>query len=103
MITENIKLCDFVERFVGHNSTVYLYKEHYEIENKSRVRHDELLWFGKDWQISFAYDDSDYFKTHPEVLPCPYRDAIVEKVVTPQSIIPAIGDVGIVIKEADKL
>lgn len=103
MITENIKLCDFVERFVGHNSTVYLYKEHFEIENKSRIRHDELLWFGKDWQISFAYDDSDYFKTHPEVLPCPYRNAIVEKVVTPQSVITAIGDVGIVIREADKL
>lgn len=103
MITEDIKLCDFVERFVGYNSTVYLYKEHFELKDKIRVRHDELLWFEKDWQISFAYDDSDYFKTHPEVLPCPYRDAIVEKVVTPQSIIPAIGDVGIVIKEADKL
>lgn len=43
--------------------------------------------------------DLDYFKVHPEVLPCPYRDAIVEKVVTPQRVLPAIGDVGIVIKE----
>lgn len=103
MITENIKLCDFVEQFVEHNSTVYLYKEHFEIENKVRIRHDELLWRGMDWQISFAPGDLDYFKAHPEVLPCPYREAIVEKVVTPQSIIPAIVDVGIVIKEADKL
>lgn len=102
MITENIKLCDFVERFVGHNSTVYLYKEYFELKDKIRVRHDELLWRGMDWQISFAYDDSDYFKVHPEVLPCPYRDAIVEKVVTPQSVISAIGDVGIVIKEIEQ-
>ncbi len=102
MIEENIKLCDFVERFVGHNSTVYLYKEHYEIENKSRVRHDELLWRGMDWQISFAYNDSDYFKVHPEVQPCPYRNAIVEKIVTPHSIVHAISDVGIVIRESEE-
>ena len=62
-----MKLSEFVERFVGHNSTVLLYEERYFIDDDElRTREDKLLWRGMDWQISFNKDDEEYFVNHPE-------------------------------------
>lgn len=68
--TYNIQLSDFVERFVAHNTCVKLYKQ-VRLENEGKWKF-VLLWRGMDWQITEGYNESDYFKYHPDVEPCPF-------------------------------
>ena len=75
---KEIKLKDFVERFVPHNTYVKLFNhkieknEHGQLENTY-----ELLWKGMDWQIAEDYSRSVYFQIHADVKPCPYADCNV--------------------------
>lgn len=99
-----MKLSEFVERFVGHNSTVLLYEERYFIDDDElRTREDKLLWRGMDWQISFNKDDEEYFVNHPEVEKCPYIDYEVVKVMTPQGdeVFHTVDEIGIVVDKVD--
>lgn len=99
-----MKLSEFVERFVGHNSIVLLYDERYFIDDDGlRTREDKPLWKGMDWQISFNEGDEDYFINHPDVEKCPYIDYDVVKVMTPQGdgVFHTIDEVGIVVDKID--
>lgn len=67
-----VRLADFVERFVPHNRKVKLFQQiRIETEEKYQFLY-HLLWQGMDWQITEGYIDSDYFKYHPNVEPCPF-------------------------------
>lgn len=69
-----VRLMNFVERFVPHNRTVKLYKQ-VRLKNEGKWEFEfVLLWQGMDWQITEGYIGSDYFKYHPDVLPCPYSE-----------------------------
>ena len=63
----NLKLKDFTKKFIPNGTKVTLYTLN---PNKP----DTKVWEGMDWQIPFSYKGSDYFRLHPEVLPCPYSD-----------------------------
>jgi hypothetical protein len=70
----NIRLSDFVERFVPHNTCVKLFK-HILHKNEEKWCHEYVfLWRGMDWQITEGYSCSDYFKYHPDVEPCPFSE-----------------------------
>ena len=78
-----VRLVDFVERFVAHNTSVKLFVERREKNEEGiMVSCYELLWGGMDWQITEGYADSDYFRVHPEVLPCPYGENNVVKITS---------------------
>lgn len=69
-----VRLTDFVERFVPHNRIIKLFKQkRIEKDGKWCFEYD-LLWSGMDWQITEGYVDSDYFKYHKTVLPCPFGE-----------------------------
>ena len=70
-----VKLVDFAERFIAHNTFVMLFK-HTRIKDEQGmlVNRFDLLWKGMDWQITEGYADSDYFRYHPDVKPCPYAE-----------------------------
>lgn len=70
-----VKLVDFVERFIPHNTCVRLFK-HTRVKNEQGLMVNQfyLLWRGMDWQITEGYVNSDYFKYHQDVLPCPYGE-----------------------------
>jgi hypothetical protein len=75
-----VRVVDFVERFTAHNTAIKLYTEHYFINEEGMPVHDYIqIWKGMDWQITEGYADSDYFKVHTDVLPCPYSEANVVK------------------------
>ena len=63
-----IPLWQFIERFVGHNTTVYIYKETFYNDDEG-VRQHELTLLEKvmDWQCSNNPADDDYFDAHPDV------------------------------------
>lgn len=63
-----VKLEDFIERFVGHNTFITLYTG--ERTSNGHVWHKK--WSGMDWQIAPDYIESEYYRSHPDVLPCPY-------------------------------
>ena len=69
-----VRLVDFTERFVPHNRLVRLYKQ-VKLQGEGKWKFEFiLLWCGMDWQITEDYAGSDYFKYHPDVLPCPYSE-----------------------------
>jgi hypothetical protein len=70
-----VRLVDFIERFVTHNTIVRLFK-HTRIKDEQGmlVNRYDLLWTGMDWQITEGYADSSYFKMHKDVEPCPYGE-----------------------------
>jgi hypothetical protein len=70
-----VRLVDFVERFVAHNKYVRLFTTE-RVENDDGLMETiyNLLWKGMDWQITEGYADSDYFKFHTDVKPCPYGE-----------------------------
>lgn len=79
----NVRLVDFTERFIAHNTEVRLFK-HVRIRDEQGLvgnRYD-LLWRGMDWQITEGYINSDYFKFHTDVLPCPYSECNVVRVTS---------------------
>mgnify|MGYP003571242360 CR=1 FL=1 len=102
-----MKLVEFVEKYVSHNDVVYLYNKHKvpdPEDDKVMIWEWDLLWKGMDWQIAIGPGEEEYFKVHPEVEKCPYRD---NEVI---SICPAIDgfrdctdEVGIVIAVIDDL
>ena len=63
-----IPLWQFIERFVGHNTTVYIYKENF-IKDENGIRQHELTLLEKvmDWQCFDSPYEDDYFKSHPDV------------------------------------
>ena len=63
-----IPLWQFIERFVGHNTTVYIYKERF-YNDEEGVRQHELILLEKvmDWQCSNNPADDGYFDAHPDV------------------------------------
>lgn len=77
-----VRLADFVERFVPHNRLIRLYKQvRLKGEGKWEFEYP-LLWQGMDWQVTEGYADSDYFKCHPTVEPCPYSEKNVISVTS---------------------
>lgn len=77
----SIPLWQFVEKYVGHNSVVRLYREEIKIENGLRKRYLYPLETVMDWQISYASGDEDYFRAHPDVKKSAYRNAPVLKII----------------------
>ena len=75
--TYKVRLTDFIERFVAHNTKVKLYSMKRVRNEDGMVNQYEQLWSGMDWQITEGYINSDYFRVHPNVLPCPYGEANV--------------------------
>jgi hypothetical protein len=73
-----VRLVDFTERFIPHNTSVKLFiHKRVKDEQGLMVNQFDLLWSGMDWQITEDYINSDYFKFHPDILPCPYSEANV--------------------------
>ena len=78
--TYKVRVVDFVERFVAHNTVIKLYTEHCFKNEEGVGVHDYVqIWKGMDWQITEGYINSDYFKAHTDVLPCPYSESNVVK------------------------
>ena len=73
-----VRLVDFTERFIAHNTEVRLYT-HKRVKDEQglMVNQFDLVWRGMSWQITEGYANSDYFRVHPDVLPCPYGEANV--------------------------
>lgn len=86
-----VTLEDFVERFIPHNYTVNLY-----IQKKVDQGHEwKRLWRGMDWQITD--NDSEYFRVHKEVLPCPYFDRNVIGICGLKDCPDAVDEVSIIL------
>lgn len=66
-----MKVADFIEAFVGHNSTVTLYK----VDGKEYKR----VWRGMDWQADGNREDGEYCKEHGFEI-CPFIDSRVIQV-----------------------
>ncbi len=64
-----IPLWQFIERFVGHNTTVYLYKENFIKDEEGITRLDSYTLLEKvmDWQCFDSPYEDEYFKSHPDV------------------------------------
>lgn len=77
-----VKLVDFIERFVAHNTCVKLFTEERVVNEQGGGNEFlySLIWCGQDWKI--RHTNSDYFKNHKEVLPCPYSEYNVVKVTS---------------------
>ena len=99
--TEPMKLIDFVEQFVAHNSTGELYSVELTPEtingmtyyNKQFDKLDTVM----DWQITEP-DDCEYYKAHPDVKPCKYRYCNVEMVIGLPNPTDRIDLIGIVVE-----
>ena len=73
-----MKLDRFRKKFIPHNYVVNLYTvKECEIEENVKGNEWTKVWKGMDWQIPKNYANSDYFRVHPEVLPCPYTSCKV--------------------------
>ena len=81
-INTRISLWEFCERFVGNNTEVYLYEEEVYLDEDGDI-HQKIypLEVVMDWQIASDYEESHYFRCHPEVHKCKYSDYSVVKVV----------------------
>ena len=73
-------LTEFVEKFVAHNNTVYLYSkeifDEYIADDKPyKMRYTKwkLLWSGMDWEIT----DTEYIASKDDLLRCPFWDTKV--------------------------
>ena len=73
-------LTEFVEKFVAHNNTVYLYSkeicsDYISDSNPYKMRYTKwkLLWSGMDWEIT----DTEYIASKDDLLRCPFWDAKV--------------------------
>lgn len=102
--TESMKLINFVEQFVAHNSTVELYSVKLTpgTINEKTYYHKQFnkLETVMDWQITEP-DDCGYYKAHPDVEPCKYRYCNVEEVVGVPNHDDRIDLVGIVVEVED--
>lgn len=70
---------EFINNFVGHNSTVCLYERNTpDIEDRSKDTF-KLLWKGMDWQADGNQDDEEYCKNRGFDI-CPYKNKRVIQV-----------------------
>lgn len=81
-INTRIPLWEFCERFVAHNTTVYLYEEEVYLDEEGDVQQriypiEEVM----DWQIALDYEESSYFRCHPEVRKSKYSHYNVVKAI----------------------
>lgn len=97
----HLTLREFVEKFVGHNTIVYLYREEYKVTDGVVTRYRYKVGVFMDWQISYSKDDESYFIAHPEVEKCKYINAPVAKIIGKENA--EVDEVAIVIyaKEAE--
>lgn len=67
-VDTKISLIEFCERFVKHNTIVYLYSERL-CKDENGVMRRELthLETVMDWQITSNEEDDAYFEAHPDV------------------------------------
>ena len=80
-IDTKVTLWEFCERFVKHNTTIYLYSEKLiKGENQYHTELDHLETV-MDWQIAPDYPESEYFRVHPDVLPSKYTYSNVLAVI----------------------
>ena len=73
-------LAEVVEKYVAHNSQVYVYKtERVPDENDPCVLVTKwtLLWKGMDWQIVYDEDELNYMEDWQKESLCPYKDNFV--------------------------
>lgn len=78
-----VKLAHFTERFIAHNTCVKLFTEKRIVNEQGKNKFEYTpIWQGMDWQITESYVNSDYFKYHQDVLPCPYSENNVVKVTS---------------------
>lgn len=77
-----MKLYEFCEKFIAHNTVVCLVQEIIK-KNEEGVKQHEYnkIWQGMDWQIVQGAGDEDYFKAHPDVEKCPFKNYNVAKVI----------------------
>ena len=77
-----MKLYEFCEKFIAHNTVVCLVQEIIK-KNEEGVKQHEYnkIWQGMDWQIVQGAGDEDYFKAHPNVEKCPFKNFEVVKVI----------------------
>ena len=77
-----IKLVDFIRRFVGHNTVVYIYdaKELITQEGLLGTQYTPLEKV-MEWQIDHEGTGEDYWKAHPDVKKSQYSDCNVVQVV----------------------
>lgn len=94
-----VKLVDFTERFIPHNFQVNLYLD--RGRNTSGFREYERIWTGMDWQITEGYSDSNYFKVHNDVLPCPYSEVNVVGVIGLCRFPGAVDEVSLVVEKLE--
>lgn len=67
-INTKVTLWEFCERFIKHNTTIYLYSERV-YKDEEGILQTELtpLECVMDWQIAANKDDDAYFDAHPDV------------------------------------
>ena len=97
-----MKLIDFVEQFVAHNTDVEIYSLELVPEKITDTITRYCKKFNKletvmDWQITEP-DDCAYYKAHPDVKPSKYRYHNVEMIVGVPNHIDRMDLVGIVVE-----
>ena len=103
-------LTEFVEKFVAHNNTVYLYSkeicyDYISDSNPYKMRYTKwkLLWSGMDWEIT----DTEYIASKDDLSRCPFWDAKVVGIcpVMKEDRIfdDSVDEVGIIIEEKASL
>ena len=99
-------LTEFVEKFVAHNNTVYLYSkeicyDYISDSNPYKMRYTKwkLLWSGMNWEIT----DTEYIASKDDLSRCPFWDAKVVGIcpVMKEDRIfdDSVDEVGIIIEE----
>ena len=104
--TKPMKLIDFVEQFVAHNTSVEIYSLEIVPEKITDTITHYCKKFDKletvmDWQITEP-DDCDYYRVHPDVKPSKYRHHNVEMVVGVPNHIDRTDLIGIVVEVPSK-
>lgn len=104
--TEPMKLIDFVEQFVAHNTVVEIYSLEIVPEKITDTITRYCKKFDKletvmEWQITEP-DDCAYYKAHPDVKPSKYRYHNVEMIVGVPNHIDRTDLVGVVVFDNDE-
>ena len=77
-----MKLNEFCEKFVAHNTVVCLVQETIKKNEEGCLQQEyNEVWRGMDWQIVQGPGDESYFKAHPDVEKCPFKNFEVIKVI----------------------
>ena len=76
-----MKLNEFCEKFVAHNTVVCLVQEKIKTTEDVKQHEYNKMWQGMDWQVVQGPGDEDYFKAHPDVEKCPFKNFEVIKVI----------------------